>query len=123
MDLETLDLLAREGFASVPAHRLGDLAAWCDDWGIATGEARYSVIAEVLLEIDERWGEQGVPQQVVEEVERSFREYLTAAVNATDAREGAYFAGKLREEVRSLPWTVEAWKAEGLVERPHGRPN
>ena len=117
MDLRTLERLARGGFAAVSADQLEGLAEWCDNWSIATGEAKFSVIGEALREIEEAWGEQGLPRPLVLRIEEGLGEYLQPSLEADDPKEGAYFAARLREVVRQLPWTIDEWEREGWVRR------
>jgi hypothetical protein len=115
MDLATLRRLATDGFEVVPATTLENLIPWCDDWAAATGEARFGIIAEALREIDDHWGEQGIPTGLVHAIERCLKENLTPAIDSDDPREGAHFAVLLRGEIRSMPWTAEAWAVQGWV--------
>ena len=117
VDLRTLRALASDGFKAVPATELDTLVAWCDDWSIASGEARFSIIADALRTISDGWGEQGIPTRLVERIENSLRENLTLALDSGDPKDGAYFAGRLRDDVRALPWTVREWEAEGWARR------
>lgn len=54
MNISSLQLLADEGLNAIDGD-LHDLVEWCWDWGVATGDARYSVMWRVLREVDEWW--------------------------------------------------------------------
>lgn len=113
MDLSTLRRLADEGFAGVPRADLATLASWSHDWAVVTGEARFSILGETLEALDDHWGEQGIPEKLVQRIEKCLQEYMTQALLAGNPQEGAYFADRLRDEVRALPWSIEAWRREG----------
>jgi hypothetical protein len=118
MDLVILRHLATGGFSEVPADHLATLAEWCGDWATSSGDARYSIIGETLQFIDSRYGEQGLPVELIHLVEVELRDNLLSALDCESAAEGAYFADRLRQGIHALPWTSSAWVNEGWVSRP-----
>lgn len=119
MDWSTLSELGQGGFEAVPPERLGDLAAWCQDWCAATGEGRYCILAQVFGMIDDWWGEQGVPEALLRKVERAVTSTLPAVLES-DASSGALFAVGLRDEVAPLLLPPSTWVEKGYAEGPSG---
>ena len=116
MDRATLDRLASGGFAQFSAAESRDLVAWCWDYGIATGDARYCVLWRVLKEVDE-WlePEQGIPQRFVDAAEERLRRGVTDALAAPDAASGAQLAHDMGMDL-VLPRTQDQWRALGWTD-------
>ena len=116
MDRATLEGLAADGFAQFSATESRDLVAWCWDWGIATGDARYCVLWRALKAVDEWWDpEQGIPTQFRDDVDAVLRWGVTNTLNAADAASGAQFAHEMGMAL-VLPRTPDAWRALGWTE-------
>jgi hypothetical protein len=114
VDLATLERLASSGFDAVSGVQLRDLAAWCWDWGVATGDARYCVISVVLGAVDRWWDEQGVPQDLLLEVEQILQRGLTDSLAAPDAASGAQLAHEMGSAL-PLPVRPSEWRAGGWL--------
>ncbi len=118
---ELLEDLAANGLSAVPASLFDDLAAWCRDWCIATGDARFCVIADVLSEIFEAFGEQGLPMKVVEKIDGLLVRELPHVLRAESPSSGSQQANGLLSEMRRLPFHPSEWTVlEGVERRPRG---
>jgi len=115
--------LAAEGFGEVPGSELETLAAWSEDWATASGEARYSLIAEGLREVSTNWGDQPLPVQLVESIEAIFRDDLVAALDADNPKDGAYFARRALQRLRALSWQPGDWIERGWVKTERQAPD
>lgn len=56
MTQELLRQLASGGLRALPPERLDDLAQWCLEWAEATGDGRYSVLAQTLTQLRSWFG-------------------------------------------------------------------
>ncbi len=121
MDSSTLRRLGEGGFDAVRVSQFPDLAAWCQDWCQATGDGRYCILARVLGMIDEWWSDQGVPEELGREVERTLTSKIPAIIEAESPASGAAFAVGLREEIASLLLTPAAWVERGYAEPSGGQ--
>lgn len=123
MDYSTLESLAESGFEAVHGDQLPSLIHWSREWGIATGDARFTVIADVLGTIDAWWVQHdergGVPSEALREIERVLCPGLTDALAASTPAGGAEFA---HQAGMNLPLSGPAdWERQGWVRR--GRPD
>lgn len=97
----TLDQLAAEGLCAVPEHQLRDLADWCWDWGVATGDARYSGLWRILNDVFD-WLESQDGQVATSDynlVSGMLQRGIPEILAATTAASGAEFAGSLAAEL------------------------
>lgn len=118
MDRQALEQLAGRGLgAEFLPEELPGLAAWCRDWCEASGDARYCVLADALAWLDDAVDEQGVPKQLIERINAELTRYLPAILELDDIAGAASMARILRERIQSLPWSLDAWVAEGWASR------
>jgi hypothetical protein len=114
VDRATLDRLASGGFSEVAGDQLPDLIAWSWDWGVASGDARFCVIAAVLHRVNRWWDEQGVPTALLREVESLLTRGLSDSLAADDASSGAQLAHQMGLQL-PLARTPEEWLAGGWL--------
>lgn len=130
VDHGSLKSLAFTGVQSRGAE-VADLAAWCDDWCIATGDARYCVLASMLTEIADWWEEQGAPSALLQAIDVAIKRDLAGVLAASTAASGAQLANELRTGVRQFLLPPSEWIDAGLatlgqreppsIEPDHGR--
>lgn len=100
---EHLDRLAAGGTTAVPVDQFEDLAEWTRDWCIATGDARFCVLSEMLRQLFEIYGEQGVRVSAARELDAMLVRELPGVLEADEAGSGAQLAEALRRAVLDLP--------------------
>jgi hypothetical protein len=69
VDQTSLQRLADVGIAAFPPGQMDELAVWCWDYGIATGDARWCALWRLIAELVSAWGkdmELGVPPPLVD---------------------------------------------------------
>lgn len=101
-------LLAEQGLLS-GRYDLHDLAEWCWDWGIASGDSRYCVLWRVLGEVDQWWEDQGVPTRLLSEVDVALTSGLRDALDAELASSGAQFAHDLGLRLHAMMVPSDQW--------------
>lgn len=106
MDQGELERLASGGLADFPPAGLTDVAAYCWDRGVATGDARHCVLWRTFDLIASQANEdEHLPPldgRAVEELDDLFRRHLLGVLRASTAEEGAGLAQILDEEVRAV---------------------
>lgn len=117
MTSERLHLLASDGFEGVRPTEFADLAAWCRDWCVATGDARFCLLSETLQLIFDAFGEQGLPAAISDAIDEALRRALPHILLATDLSSGSQQANYLLNEIGNLPLWPEQWLRIGLVRR------
>lgn len=104
---------------SANGSEIGDLATWCHDWCIASGDARFCVLSEVLDDIDRWWTEHdergGVPSALLEQIDTCLRPGLTTVLELEDAAVAAQIANDLRAEVASHLLPAREWVRRGYA--------
>ena len=108
MDRATLDRVAREGIQGA-AEQLSDLAAFCQDWGRETGDARFLLLAELFRSIDAWWGEQGVGLPLLRTIDHEIRDLLPEILAQTSAADGSRLAAVLAERVEPHLVPTQVW--------------
>jgi len=112
VDLSTLRQLADDGLSSVSAD-LPDLVAWCRNWCLETGDARYCFLAEMLHVIDNWWGEHdergGIPEALLEQLDSLMKASLPLVLDADSPSAGAQRAEALRHEAAELLTSPDDW--------------
>ena len=113
MDSSRLRSLAAEGFEVVPGDLLTTLAAWCREWCVATGDARFCIIGDTLAALDE-WRREhdeagGVPTRLLDDIESHLTRNLAMSISAERPVDGAYWADTMRREVLPLLLPPSQW--------------
>jgi hypothetical protein len=113
MDLSTLGLLAKTGFAGVSANRLGDLANWCDDWCRATGDGRYCILAATFRHLHEWWSEHdkynGIPVSLARSIDQTISRHLSGILEERDLAASAGLAAVFEGEIINLLSLPYSW--------------
>ena len=97
----TLDQVAVDGLGAAPEHQLRDLADWCWDWGVATGDARYSGLWRILNDVFD-WLESQHGQVATSDYNRvsgMLQRAIPKILAASTAASGAQFAAQLATEL------------------------
>lgn len=105
MTQELLRQLASGGLQALPPERLEDLAQWCLEWTEATGDGRYSVLAQVLTQLRSWFGGdegRGAAVRLVLRADMILSRELPGLLNAPTSQEGAAIAATLRDEIMLL---------------------
>jgi hypothetical protein len=101
MDQSSLRQLAEQGIGRFPPVRLADLADWCQDFGEATGDARFCSLSSaigVVVDLFESNSEQA-PTALVEQLDVLLRQNMSAILDAETAEEGSLLSRQLREAI------------------------
>src|SRR5690348_11260855 len=105
--------LAEDGLHGVPVDQFPDVAAECDACARATGDARFPVIAQVLVEVFNWWDELGgVPRRIADDINTIVVAELPPALEATTASEGYARAVNFAEAVRPRMTGTSQWLAD-----------
>lgn len=101
VDLADIRSLADRGIAAFPPSRLGEAAAWLNDFGAATGEARYLVLGSTLSMVHESFEEAGgqMLTATVETLDVQLRETIPTNLDAEDIGFASVCARNLHEAV------------------------
>lgn len=100
MDRSALLQLAEGGLAAFPPSSLADLAAWCWDFGEASGDARYCSLSRTLDMIAEPFEEHGaLDSAVVAVINAVLHDALGDVLSAESPQDGAILARSLRFEI------------------------
>jgi hypothetical protein len=114
-----LHALADGGVAAVPPERWEDVAVECDARAQATGDARYPVIQQVLLETFEWWDERGgVPRAIANQIQDVITKELPPTLGASSPADGYVLATKLAHNLRALLTGTSDWIERGYVNPP-----
>lgn len=102
VDYSTLERLAALGLRSVPDTQLRDLAEWCWDWAVTTGDARYAVLWRVLTDVH-RWlaETEAVPTAEYEVVSGLLQEGIPEVLEPAEPATGALAAQRLASALSS----------------------
>jgi orotate phosphoribosyltransferase len=101
--MERLRALTQGGLAAAPPAALDELAQECWRRGIASGDARYVVLAEVFQDLHGWWHENGaMPRSVVNELDALFRGSLGPVLDASSPHDGAQGAHELLRDVQRV---------------------
>ena len=110
---ESLRQLASRGFAEAGATRLKDLSEWCQTRCDESGDGRFCILAQTLLNIFEWWDERGdsrgVPFALIEELERTLKRQVPPILDASEPARAARLAAELRERVHVLLLPEQSW--------------
>jgi hypothetical protein len=114
--------LATEGFEGSLLEELETLAAWCWDWGVASGDARFCVLWRVIGAIDNWMSSHeesgGVPLSIVSAMGEELKRRLPDILDEVDWPSAAEQATLLEQNVLAYLTGPEQWVADGLVLRP-----
>jgi hypothetical protein len=114
--MEALRELAAGGFAAVPPNRLEGLAAECSSLGVATGDARHMILAEILGSLVDWWTPVGaVPSVLACKIEGLLRDSLVGILDASTPQEGSRLAAELRDAVEACELSRLEWARRGYV--------
>lgn len=108
MDMALLRQVAKDGLAP-HAEKLSTLVAFCNDWGRETGDARYLLLGDLFGRIDNWWEEQGVPQELLTDVDVALKQGLADVLNEDVAADGSRLAAALAERVAPLLVPTGEW--------------
>jgi hypothetical protein len=98
--ISQLQQLADDGCSALSYAELHDLAEWCWDYCVATGDARFCVFFRILHTVNQWQGEQGVPKRLLDDVvDPIFKRGLRNALEAPNPASGAQFAQAMAQEV------------------------
>jgi len=101
VDQNSLRQLAEQGIGSFPPIRLGDLSAWCWDFGEVTGDARFCSLSRalcVIVDLFDLHSEQ-VPSVLVEQLDVLLKQSISAILDAETAERGSLLSRQLREAI------------------------
>jgi hypothetical protein len=111
--------LANGGVAAVPPERWEDVAVECDARARATGDARYPVIQQVLLQALEWWDDRGgVPRAIADQIQDVITKQLPTTLAATSPAEAYGLATNLAGDLRALLTGTSDWIERGYVSPP-----
>ena len=114
-----LTALAQEGLQGVSVDRLEKVAEECDARARETGDARYPVLEQVLIQMSSWWGERGgIPTALANEADALFKAQLPDTLAAESAAEGYVRATSLAQELRGLMTGPSNWVARGYLRPP-----
>jgi hypothetical protein len=114
-----LQALADDGLRAVPADRFEEVAEECDARARETGDARYPVLHQVLLQANSWWDERGgVPKAIADEVDAVIRSQLPGALAEPSSREGYARAMDLANGLRALMTGLNNWVDRGYLKPP-----
>lgn len=97
MDESSLRRLAVGGLGDFPPAKLGDLAAWCEEYCWATGHVAYCVLSNLFSVLFEAWSHP-IPVDVEEGMSGKLRAELPAVLDS-DYETSRIVALALREDV------------------------
>jgi hypothetical protein len=113
-DADSLRRLAMHGFAETGARELKDLSHWCQYRCDESGDGRFCILAQTLLNIFEWWDERGdargVPRVLLEQVEIAFRRMVPLILDAPKPAAAAKLAAELREQICGLLLPSDSWE-------------
>ena len=101
MDQNSLRQLAEQGIGNFPPVRLGDLSAWCWDFGEVTGDARFCSLSRalsVIVDLFDLHSEQ-VPSVLVEQLDVLLKQSISGILHAETAEHGSFLSRQLRKAV------------------------
>jgi len=113
VDLSTLNAFSENGFTAVSPKRLRDLAVWCDENSVNSGDARFFIIGSMISSIHD-WLEQydecgGVPASLFQEINNRIMACLSEVLETSDPADASMLACSLREQVRVLLVEPSDW--------------
>jgi hypothetical protein len=92
--------LAEHGLAAFPPSRLSEEAEECWAHGVATGDARWCILARTLARLAAPFDEDGqLSKNRVEQLDRGLRTLLPDVLDAPGAVEGSSLAAFLDREL------------------------
>lgn len=105
MDRFSLRRLADDGLRAFPPDRLPDAAAWCWEFGAATGDARWCLLSRTLDKLAAPFADSNgaLPVEMTAQIDVVLRDLLPDVLNAPTAAEGASLAQLLDDR---LPWVA-----------------
>lgn len=113
-DAESLRQLAVHGFAEGGAAQLKTLSHWCQYRCDESGDGRFCILAQTLLNIFEWWDERGdargVPRALLEQLEIALRRMVPLILDAPESAAAAKLAAELREQVYGLLLPDDSWE-------------
>lgn len=106
MDQSSLQRLADDGLAAFPPDRLPEAAGWCWEFGAATGDARWCLLARTLDRLAAPFtdGNGALPSELTSQIDSVLRDLLPDVLYAPTAVEGASLAQLLDDR---LPWVAQ----------------
>lgn len=114
--MDALRDLAAGGFTAVPPDRLEELARQCTSHGVASGDARYIILAETLGGLVDWWVPTGaVPSALAVQIEGLLRDCLISVLEASTAQEGSRMAAGLRDSIEACELPSAEWEHRGYV--------
>lgn len=114
-----LSALAQGGVAAVPPEQWPDVAVECDACARATGDARYPVLQQVLLQTSEWWDERGgVPTAIANQIHDVITKQLPSTLASESPANAYVLATNLAQDLRALLTGTADWIERGYVSRP-----
>ena len=124
MSVSPLDRLVAHGIAGLTADDFAQLVRDLRERNVTSGDARYGVLSEVIVAVDE-WlerhdGAGGVPAAAYEEVDTALRIGVLEVLAAPTAAEGARLANTHGERLSLLLGGPRSWQSRGFAQPPSG---
>ena len=103
----------------MPPERFGELASDCRAEAVATGDSRFSPLADMFDGLAVWWEQNdAVPTVLARSVEQSLAHGLPSVLNAPDPKQGAVLAEALRQTVAGYQLPQQEWFKRGYVSSP-----
>lgn len=103
MDVADIRRLASAGVAAFPPAKLEDAAAWLRDYGVATGDARYFALSDLVSDLAQPFaGGRGVPVGVVASADELLSSALPDVLDHADAALASTLARQLHADLVAL---------------------
>jgi hypothetical protein len=95
--------LARDGLAAFPPSAFPELGNWLRDFGVATGDARYYALSDLVHDLAHPFsGGRGVPVAVTASVDDEIRAGIPEVLDAEDSSFAASQAHNLHAKVTQI---------------------
>lgn len=117
-----LDALASGGLDAIPAERFTEVAQECHEKASETGDARYPVLEQLVLEVLDWWSDYdergGVPRPIVDRIDRAITSELPSVLESSDSADAYGRARHLADELRDLLTGPSDWISKGYLSPP-----
>ncbi len=114
MNGRALEQLAEKGFDAVRGTELTDLASWCDDWCVQTGDARFCIVGDTLSTFSDWWDEHseagGVPASLLHAASACVRTELPGIITDPEPASASIAAARMRSEFFGLMAHPSEWR-------------